>query len=75
MGAPFANAKEATKTKQEVPVEKLYAQISQLNVELDIFKISAKIWGFPRRNGSHKAKMPPCYRVDNASYYRHPEVP
>ena len=47
MGAAFANPKEVTKTEQEVPVEKLYAQIGQLKVELDFLKKSARKLGIP----------------------------
>jgi transposase len=47
MGAAFANPKDATKTEQEVPVEKLYAQIGQLKVELDFLKKSARKLGIP----------------------------
>ena len=47
MGAAFANPKEVTKSEQEVPVEKLYAQIGQLKVELDFLKKSARKLGIP----------------------------
>jgi len=47
MVAAFANPKEVTKSEQEVPVEKLYAQIGQLKVELDFLKKSARKLGIP----------------------------
>jgi len=47
MGAAFANPRDTSKTEQEVPVEKLYAQIGQLKVELDFLKKSARKLGIP----------------------------
>jgi len=47
MSAAFSNAKETQGDDQDVPVEKLYAQIGKLKVELDFLKKSAKKLGIP----------------------------
>ncbi|MGA1772405.1 MAG: transposase [Flavobacteriaceae bacterium] len=47
ISATFSNAKEASDSQPEVPVEKLYAQIGKLKVELDFLKKSAKKLGIP----------------------------
>jgi len=47
MSAAFSNAKQASDSEPEVPVEKLYAQIGKLKVELDFLKKSAKKLGIP----------------------------
>jgi hypothetical protein len=39
-----------------VPVEKLYAQIGKLKVELDFLKKVQRNWGYPRTNGSRQTK-------------------
>jgi hypothetical protein len=41
----FSNIKETENSEPEVPVEKLYAQIGKLKVELDFLKKSAKKLG------------------------------
>jgi len=53
MSAAFSNAKESSTSEQEVPVERLYAQIGKLKVELDFKKKVPRNWGYPRANGSH----------------------
>ncbi len=47
MSAAFSNVKENENIESEVPVEKLYAQIDKLKVELDFLKKSAKKLGIP----------------------------
>jgi transposase-like protein len=47
MSAAFSSAKDSSSPESEVPVEKLYAQIGQLKVELDFLKKSAKKLGIP----------------------------
>ena len=47
MSAAFSNAKETQSDDQDVLVEKLYAQIGKLKVELDFLKKSAKKLGIP----------------------------
>ncbi len=47
MSAAFSNTKETQSDDQDVPVEKLYAQIGKLKVELDFLKKSAKKLGIP----------------------------
>ncbi len=47
MSAAFSSAKDSSSLESEVPVEKLYAQIGQLKVELDFLKKSAKKLGIP----------------------------
>jgi transposase len=47
MSSVFSSMKETTNETPEVPVEKLYAQIGQLKVELDFLKKSAKKLGIP----------------------------
>lgn len=47
MSAAFSSAKDSSSNESEVPVEKLYAQIGQLKVELDFLKKSAKKLGIP----------------------------
>ena len=47
MSAAFSNALETQSDDQDVPVEKLYAQIGKLKVELDFLKKSAKKLGIP----------------------------
>ena len=47
MSAAFSNAKETQSDDQDVPVQKLYAQIGKLKVELDFLKKSAKKLGIP----------------------------
>ncbi len=47
MAAAFSNVKETENSEPEVPVEKLYAQIGKLKVELDFLKKSAKKLGIP----------------------------
>jgi len=47
MSAAFSNSKETQSDDQDVPVEKLYAQIGKLKVELDFLKKSAKKLGIP----------------------------
>lgn len=38
LSATFSNVKETENSEPEVPVEKLYAQIVKIKVELDFFK-------------------------------------
>jgi transposase len=47
MSVVFSNSKDSSSVESEVPVEKLYAQIGQLKVELDFVKKSAKKLGIP----------------------------
>jgi transposase-like protein len=47
ISAAFSNGKESNLSEPEVPVEKLYAQIGKLKVELDFLKKSAKKLGIP----------------------------
>lgn len=47
LAANFSNVKETESIEPEVPVEKLYAQIGKLKVELDFLKKSAKKLGIP----------------------------
>jgi transposase len=47
MSAAFSKMKEDSGAEPEVPVEKLYAQIGKLKVELDFLKKSAKKLGIP----------------------------
>jgi transposase len=47
LSATFSNVKEVENSEPEVPVEKLYAQIGKLTVELDFLKKSAKKLGIP----------------------------
>jgi transposase-like protein len=47
LSATFSNVKETENSEPEVPVEKLYAQIGKLKVELDFLKKSAKKLGIP----------------------------
>jgi transposase-like protein len=51
MSAAFSNAKETSDDK-DIPVEKIYAQIGKLKVELDFLKKVQSNWGYPRANGS-----------------------
>ena len=55
--ATFSNVKETENSEPEVPVEKLYAQIGKLKVELDFLKkIVQRNWGYPNANGSRQTK-------------------
>jgi hypothetical protein len=54
LSATFYNVKETENNESEVPVEKLYAQIGKLKIELNFFKKVQRNWGYPRRNGSHQ---------------------
>ncbi len=47
MSAVFSNSKDSESQETAVPVEKLYAQIGQLKVELDFLKKSARKLGIP----------------------------
>lgn len=47
MSLVFSNVKDNEQAQTEVPVEKLYAQIGQLKVELDFVKKSARRLGIP----------------------------
>lgn len=47
LSATFSNVKETENSEPEVPVEKLYAQIGELKVELNFLKKSAKKLGIP----------------------------
>jgi transposase len=47
MSAAFTTQKESSTSEPEVPVEKLYAQIGKLKVELDFLKKSARKLGIP----------------------------
>ena len=47
--AAFSASKDAGLEESTVPVEKLYAQIGQLKVELDFFKKSARKLGIPEQ--------------------------
>ena len=52
MSAAFSNAKKTQSDDQDIPVEKIYAQIGKLKVELDFFKKVQSNWGYHRANGS-----------------------
>jgi transposase-like protein len=56
LSSTFSNVKEMENSEPEVPVEKLYAQIGKLKVELDFLKKVQRNWGYPRANGSHQTK-------------------
>lgn len=56
MSLVFSNVKDNEHAQTEVPVEKLYAQIGQLKVELDFVKKVRADWEYPRVNGNHKRK-------------------
>jgi len=56
LSATFSNVKETENSEPEVPVEKLYAQIGKLKVELDFLKKVQRNWGYPRANGSRKTE-------------------
>ena len=47
MSAAFTAQKDSIKQEPEVPIEKLYAQIGKLKVELDFLKKSARKLGIP----------------------------
>jgi hypothetical protein len=47
LSATFSNVRETENSEPVVPVEKLYAQIDKLKVELDFLKKSAKKLGIP----------------------------
>lgn len=47
MSAAFTTQKESSTSEPEVSVEKLYAQIGKLKVELDFLKKSARKLGIP----------------------------
>jgi transposase len=47
ISAAFSNGKESNLSEPEIPVEKLYALIGKLKVELDFLKKSAKKLGIP----------------------------
>ncbi len=47
MSSVFSNSKDSESQETAVPVEKLYAQIGQLKVELDFLKKSARKLGIP----------------------------
>jgi hypothetical protein len=52
--------KETENSEPEVPVEKLYAQIGKLKVELDFLKKVPRNWEYLRTNGSHKNEKKSC---------------
>ena len=57
LSATFSNVKETENSEPEVPVEKLYAQIGKLKVELDFFKKKVqRNWGYQRANGSRQTE-------------------
>jgi hypothetical protein len=56
LSAPFSNVKETENIEPKVPVEKLYAQIGKLKVELDFLKKVQINWGYPRANGSRQTE-------------------
>jgi hypothetical protein len=47
---------EAENSEPEVTVEKLYAQIGKLKVNLNFLKKVQINWGYPRANGGHQTK-------------------
>jgi transposase-like protein len=47
LSATFSNVKETENREPAVPVQKLYAKIGKLKVELDLLKKSAKKLGIP----------------------------
>ena len=47
ISAAFTHSKDSSSAESDVPVEKLYAQIGQLKVELDFVKKRAKKLGIP----------------------------
>lgn len=59
LSATFSNVKETESSEPEVPLEKLYAQIGKLKVELDFLKKVQRNWGYPRENGSRQIKTKP----------------
>jgi hypothetical protein len=78
MSAAFTAQKDSIKQEPEVPIEKLYAQIGKLKVELDFLKKSARNVGCQRTNGSHQNKeechflapsMPAALRADKAIFF------
>jgi transposase len=48
--AAFSNPKDRLTMEPEVPVERLYAQIGKLKVELDFLKKSARRLGIPEND-------------------------
>lgn len=52
MSAAFTNVKEEQSDDQDVQMEKLYAQIGKLKVELDFLKKVQRNWGYQRAIGS-----------------------
>jgi transposase-like protein len=68
LSATFSNVKETENSEPEVPVEKLYAQIGKLKVELDFLKKSAKKLGIPENEWkpSNQSEVH-CHCADNAS--------
>ena len=56
LSATFSNVKETENSEPEVPLEKLYAQIGNLKVELDFLKKVQRNWGYPRANGSRQTE-------------------
>jgi hypothetical protein len=56
LSATFSHVKETENSEPEVPVEKLYAQIGMLKVELDFLKKVQRNWGCQRANGSRQTE-------------------
>ncbi len=59
LAATFSNVKETENSEPEMPVEKLYAQIGKLKVELDFLKKVQRNWGYPRAHGSRQTETKP----------------
>jgi hypothetical protein len=56
LSATFSNVKGTENSEPEVPVEKLYAQIGKLKVELDFFKKKCKEIGDTRNARNHQLR-------------------
>lgn len=70
LSATFSNVKETENSEPEVPVEKLYAQIGKLKVELDFLKKSAKKLGIPESEWKPSNwNEVRCRCADNANCY------
>ena len=56
LSATFSNVTKTENSEPEVRVEKLYAQIGKLKVDLDFLKNVQRNWGYPRANGSRQTE-------------------
>ena len=61
MSSVFQGDSSARVSESTPDVEKLYAQIGQLKVELDFLKKVQRNWEYPRANGNHKTTFKGFY--------------